>query len=102
MNFLPDISFKEDCKRNGTRFDCEHECHLVHNGTLYQCQMKNISISGALVCAEHFPPPTIKIGDTCRLSLKSEQSVDYGGGYASKITRFDTSLIGVHFLSIVL
>jgi len=52
------------------------------------------------VSAENFPPATIQIGDTCRLSLKNDLSSDYGGGYTSKITRFEPSHIGVHFLSI--
>jgi hypothetical protein len=62
--------------------------------------MKNISISGALVTAENFPPSTIQIGDTCGLSLNGNLSLIHGGGYTSKVTRLDQSNIGVHFLSI--
>ena len=100
MNSLSTKGVKVDCKRIGTRFDCSHDCNLFHNGTLYQCRMKNISISGALVCAENFPPSAIKVGDTCRLSLDSDLSLDQMGGYTSKVTRFENSHIGVHFLSI--
>ena len=100
MNSLPRTGVKVDCKRNGTRFDCEHECHLFHNGTSYQCRMRNISISGALIWGDNFPPSTIKIGDTCGLSLNSDLSLIQGGGYTSKVTRLEQSNIGVHFLSI--
>jgi hypothetical protein len=62
--------------------------------------MKNISISGAMVFAENFPYSSIKIGDTCRLSLHGNLSFDPDGGYTSKVTRFENSHIGVHFLSI--
>jgi hypothetical protein len=64
--------------------------------------MKNISLSGALVSAENFPPSAVKIGDTCGISLNSDLSLITGGGYTSRITRFDESHIGVHFISIAL
>lgn len=62
--------------------------------------MKNISISGALVCTENFPPSAIKIGDTCGLSLNGDLSLINCGGYTSKVTRLEQSHIGVHFLSL--
>ncbi|MFZ4856215.1 MAG: PilZ domain-containing protein [Desulfuromonadaceae bacterium] len=102
MNSVVSKGVIANCKRTGTRFDCAHDCRLFHDGTLYQCRMKNISISGALICGDNFPPSTIKIGDTCHLSLHSDLPSDNGGGYTSKVTRFDISHIGVHFLSIAI
>ncbi|MDD2850334.1 MAG: PilZ domain-containing protein [Desulfuromonadaceae bacterium] len=99
MYSLKKNSVKVDCKRNGTRFACEHECNLHHNGAVYACQMKNISISGALVSAENFPPEAIQIGDTCALSLSNDVMAN-PGRYTSKITRLESNKIGVRFLSI--
>jgi hypothetical protein len=90
---------KVDCERNGLRLDCDHKCLLHHNGIMYPCQMKNISISGALVCAFDFPPDTILLGDTCGLLLSTEPTL-CPGEYSSRVTRLEPSKIALHFLSI--
>lgn len=92
-------SMRDDCKRNGMRLNCEHTCLLYHNGIMYPCQMKNISISGALVCALDFPPDTIQLGDTCDLFLNTNPTF-CPGKYSSRITRLEPSNIALHFLSI--
>ena len=88
-----------DCKRNGIRFNFEHDCLLHHNGIKYPCRMKNISISGALVSALDFPPETIKLGDTCGLLLCTDLAMS-PGEYTSKITRIETSKVALHFLGL--
>lgn len=88
-----------DCERNGMRLDCEHKCLLHHKGIMYQGQMKNISISGALVCALDFPPDTIQLGDTCGLLLNTDHTL-CPGEYSSRVTRLEPSKIALHFLNI--
>jgi hypothetical protein len=90
---------KIDCERNGLRLDCDHKSFLHHNGIMYPCKMKNISISGALVCALDFPPATIQLGDTCGLLLNTDPTL-CPGEYSSKVTRLEPSKIALHFLSI--
>ena|ERR1039457_2280828 len=86
-----------DCQRNGMRFDFEHECILDHKGFRYSCQIKNISISGALVCAKDFPPGHLQLGDTCALLLCTDPTVIHGE-YTSRVTRLEPSKIGLFFL----
>ena len=93
------VGTRDVCERNGTRIDCEHECLLYHNGINYPCLMKNISISGALVCAVDFPPATIQVGDTCHLELRKYPALS-PGKYTSKVTRLGHSKIALYFLSI--
>ena len=100
MNALPAKGVEVESEPTEARFDCNHECHLFHNGILYPCCLKNISISGALVYADNFPPSAMKIGDMCHLSLNIDPLSDAAGGYTSKVTRFEKSHIGLHFLTI--
>ena len=97
--FSQSTNESRDYKRNGTRVDYEHECLLHHNGIKYPCQMKNISISGALVCAQDFPPSTVQLGDTCALSLCTDPALS-SGKYTSKVTRLGPTKLGLYFLSI--
>jgi PilZ domain-containing protein len=85
--------------RNGMRLDCDNKCLLHHNGIMYPCQMINISISGALICAMDFPPATIQLGDTCDLFLNTNPT-SCPGKYSSRVTRLEPSKIALHFLSI--
>ena len=89
----------DDCKRNGVRVDVEHECLLYHNGVKYPCLMKNISISGALVCALDFPPTTLQVGDTCGLLLSTDLTMS-PGEYTSRVARLEPSNVGLHFLGL--
>lgn len=84
-------------RRNGMRIACDDKCLLHHNGIKYSCRLENISISGALICAQDFPPAAIKLGDTCGLLLCTDPTM-CPGEYTSKVTRLGPSKIALHFL----
>jgi PilZ domain len=86
-----------DCQRYGTRVDHERKCYLSHNGVKYSCHMKNISISGALVCVPDFPLHPIQSGDTCGLFLTAEPT-QAPVEYMSRVARLESSKIGLQFL----
>jgi len=88
------------CKRNGVRFDVEHDCTLYHNDIKYPCKTKNISFSGMLISAQDFPPESLKLGDTCSLSLSTDPAKEVGD-YSSKVTRIGISNIALCFLGFI-
>ena len=86
-------------ERNGIRLECDYKCLLQHDDIMYSCEMKNISISGALVCALEVIPFNIQLGDICGLLLSSDHTLPYGE-YKSKVTRLEHTKIALHFLDI--
>jgi len=87
-------------KRNAIRLDCDYKCLLQHDDIMYPCEMKNISISGALVCASFLIPVNIQLGDTCDL-LFSAHHIMSPLDYKSKVTRLEDSKIALLFLDTV-
>ena len=86
-------------KRRAMRLDCDYKCFLQHNGLIYLCQLKNFSISGALVCLLLHIPISIQLGDTCDLSFSPPLTMS-PLNYKSKVTRHDDSNIALRFLDI--
>ncbi|MDD2852223.1 MAG: PilZ domain-containing protein [Desulfuromonadaceae bacterium] len=83
-------------RRNGTRFDYEQDCTLVHNGAKYLCRMRNISISGVLVSLSEQTVSGIQPGDTCRLSLCTGLVGD-SGEYVGSVSRLSQHDIALNF-----
>jgi hypothetical protein len=83
--------------RNGIRIDCVSKCVLQHKGVTYPCLLKDISISGVLICGIDFPPSTIQIGDVCGFFLCSDPKV-CSIEYASRVTRLGSADIALNFL----
>lgn len=83
-------------ERNGIRLNSEYKCLLQHNDINYPCKMKNISITGALVCALEVIPYHLEVGDTCELLLSSDRTWS-SRKYASKVTRLEHPNIALCF-----
>ncbi|NTV49525.1 MAG: PilZ domain-containing protein [Geobacteraceae bacterium] len=86
-------------KRNGTRFDYEVGAVLYHNDNTYHCMTKNISITGALVSAQEFPPAALRPGDICRLSLCTEPTET--PGQSGIVTRLGPSDVALNFMDFI-
>ena len=84
-------------KRNGIRTDCDYKCLLQHDDIMYPCVMKNISISGALVCALEVIPYQIRLKDTCNLVLTSDHTLS-SGEYRSTVVRLEHPNIALQFM----
>jgi hypothetical protein len=85
--------------RNGTRFDYEVGAVLYYNNATYHCMTKNLSISGALVSAQEFPPAALRLGDICRLSLCTEPTE--APGQSGIVTRLGPSKVALNFMDFI-
>lgn len=97
MNYPTRNEMVLDNKRNGTRVDHERTCFLSHRGITYRCEMKNISLSGALVSALDFASSAMQVGDECGLFLSAESTM-CPIEYTSRVARLDSSNIALQFL----
>jgi len=93
------FDMRDNNKRKGIRLNSEYKCLLQHNDIMYPCKMKNISISGALICAVEVIPYHIQVGDTCELLLNVDHTW-YSGKYPGKVTRLEHPNIALHFTDI--
>ena len=83
--------------KRALRVDCDFMCLLKHDEIVYPCKMKNISTSGALVCAYFIIPVHMQLGDSCDLIFSTHPTMS-PLDYKSKVTRFEDSKIALHFL----
>jgi hypothetical protein len=83
--------------RHGLRAGCNDRCVFIHNGSLVDCTLKNISISGALVQVDEdlgdFEP-----GRRCGLHLCHDPQ-KCPGEYACQIIRVNSTEIGLKFMN---
>lgn len=83
--------------RHGLRAKCNDKCVLVLNGSAYECILKDISISGALIHI-HEPVTGVSPGNRCGLHLCSDPRV-CPGEYACQISRIAPKEIGLKFIN---
>ncbi len=81
------------------RILCSAKCILNYNGSDYSGIIENISLSGALVKLDNNIPSGVRPSDKCYLILCSNQD-SYPVKYTCKVTRLDTSVIGIEFLEL--
>jgi hypothetical protein len=86
-------------ERNGIRTNCDYKCLLQHDDIMYPCMIKNISISGALVCALEVIPYHIQLKDTCNILLTSDHTLS-SGEYNGKVVRLEHPNIALQFMGI--
>ena len=84
-------------KRKAYRFDCDYTCLLQYDDIKYQCEVKNISTSGALVEVPFDIPVNIQLGDTCNLVFGAYHSMP-PRNFTSKVSRLENSRIALQFL----
>ncbi len=83
-------------KRSEERLPLISKCLVIHNGSKYNCELENLSISGALVTTTNSLSCVVELGDTCSLLLCGDQAF-CPNEYYGKVVRISSPKVGLRF-----